>query len=73
MSAIFGIDETTENIGELFGDFLHFIIYTVIGLFFLGICLVILVFLIADNKKEVIGSIKDKFLKIRKEIGRKDK
>lgn len=66
MSVIFGIDETTKNIGDLFGDFLHFIIYTVIGLFFLGICLVILVFLIADNKKDVINSIKDRILKIGK-------
>ncbi|WP_159745797.1 hypothetical protein [Chryseobacterium sp. 8AT] len=73
MSAIFGIDETTENIGELFGDFLHFIIYTVIGLFFLGICLIILVFVIADNKKEVVNNIKDRILKIRKGIGRKNK
>ncbi|WEK69617.1 MAG: hypothetical protein P0Y62_17590 [Candidatus Chryseobacterium colombiense] len=73
MSVIFGIDKTTKNIGDLFGDFLHFIIYIVIGLIFLGICLVILVFLIADNKKDVINSIKDRILKIGKGIGRKNK
>ncbi|MFP3598438.1 hypothetical protein [Chryseobacterium sp. SIMBA_029] len=73
MSVIFGIDKTTKNIGHLFGDFLHFLIYIVIGLFFLGICLVILVFLIADNKKDVIKSIKDRILKIGKGIGRKNK
>lgn len=73
MSAIFGINETTKNIGNLFGVFLHFIIYLVIGFFFFAVCMIIFVFLIADNKKEVIKNLKDRILKVGKGIRRKNK
>lgn len=68
-SAIFGVNETTTKMGRLFGDFLQFIIYMIIGLISFAVCMFIFIFLVSNNKKEVIESIKNKVLN----IGRKNK
>lgn len=73
MSGIFGIDETSIRMGRLFGSLIRLMIYLIIGLSFFSLIMMIIIFLIADNKKEAIVSIRDKFLKIRKRIGRKNK
>lgn len=73
ISCIFGIDETTIKIGRLFGSLIRCMIYLIIGLIFFSIIMIIFIFLIAGNKKEVIESIRDKFLKNGKGIERRNK
>lgn len=69
MSALFGIEKTTERIGDLFEDFLQFVIYSVLGVVFLAVCWTIFMFLVSDNKKEMLGDV----AKIISKIGSKNK
>ena len=54
LTCIFSIEETSIKIGRIFGDFIRFIIYMIFFLIVLSICMFVLLFIIADNKKDII-------------------
>lgn len=72
ISGIFGIDTTSMMLGSLFGSFLRYIIYLTLILLCFAIGMYMLIFIISDNKEEIIDNIKSKILKIGEQIKKRN-
>ncbi len=72
LSGIFGIDETSIKLGNLFGSFIRYIVYLTLILICFALGMYLLVFIISDNKKDIIDNIKSKILKIGEQIKKRN-